>query len=218
MLGHNVHALAVLAAGPVSDARYGVMMKSDDHSCRACGHEDGDWDHAAWSCPANPPPHPPPTDPLQRRMGWPVGDHRGKATDYDRKTLDHLATTRQTMLDRRYHGYDQHNDPEVYAYAPHDNDVYDDHDDRHDANEHIANENFYFHGGVHHDNNGPWAATASTRQRRELHTDKHNHVHTSTEQTTSLRHDTTPTVDHDALTATHDYCRRLGGDNSSRCP
>ena len=85
-------------------------------------------------------------------MGWPVGNQLGRATSYDRKTLDHLATTRQTMLDRRYNGYDQHNDPEVYTHAAHEHDDHDDHDDRHDANEHLANEHFYFHGGTPHTN------------------------------------------------------------------
>ena len=93
----------------MSTARYGIMkMPKTEHlpdeddpqiRCSLCNNTIGHYDHQTWLCSHNPSPMDPPTDPLQRRLGWAA---TGSSKDYNEKILQHMAATRTKLLATRY--------------------------------------------------------------------------------------------------------------------
>jgi len=88
------------------DEPYADQVKSNSaFTCPWCQHPLADSNHVLWQCNRSPKPAHliPPTDPLQRRLGWPLSQTGSKL--YDREVIDWFALTRKALLDR-YHSND----------------------------------------------------------------------------------------------------------------
>ena len=112
LVGDHPHRFAVVCGAPVSFQRRAVMEPSRAKEkgcskrarmiqCPWCkGREAPDWDHVCWRCPANgrAPYLAPPTDPLQRRLGW---ASMARTPAYNRDVLDWMAEIRQRVIEEQ---------------------------------------------------------------------------------------------------------------------
>ena len=96
----DAHGRGVLTGAIVSDARFDVIQRKPIECCQWCGTAaTPDWHHLAWQCDgfhATRQGIQVPHDNLQRVLGWPIGGPD------DQVILQHLASVRKRLLDRRY--------------------------------------------------------------------------------------------------------------------
>lgn len=96
----DAHGRGVLTDAIVSDARFDVIQGKPIAGCQWCRTDAlPDWNHLTWHCDgfyASREELQVPADNLQKTLGWPVGGPD------DKKILEHLASVRKRLLDKRY--------------------------------------------------------------------------------------------------------------------
>ncbi|CAE8632822.1 unnamed protein product [Polarella glacialis] len=111
LVANDSHRFAVVTGASVSPQKFEVMLSHKDRRngrepntilCPWCKEARGaDWEHMVSKCNASgkPPELAPPTDLLQRRLGW---ASIARAHSYNFAVLDWMAEVRQRILEERY--------------------------------------------------------------------------------------------------------------------
>ncbi|CAE8584053.1 unnamed protein product [Polarella glacialis] len=111
LVANDSHRFAVVTGASVSPQKFEVKLSRKDRRngrepntilCPWCKEARGaDWEHMVWKCNASwkPPELAPPTDLLQRRLGW---ASTARAHSYNFAVLDWMAEVRQRILEERY--------------------------------------------------------------------------------------------------------------------
>ena len=106
LIGTDGHRFAVAAGAAVS--KQGRPETADCPWCGPCAPGQGpDWEHMCWKCPRSGRPSElyPPSDPLQRRLGWAMTT---KPPWYNTAVMEWMAEVRRCIMDIRYNRERKH--------------------------------------------------------------------------------------------------------------